>query len=192
MHRFVACIPEDCRGCNRAADPAVRATWAFMLSRHHSVDHGVEAGAFAVNPDENDSQLLFTSGSTEFPKDDHRNRMLVQRPCQMCLRLPQSWRGPPVPCYWLPWHHISSGGIIVSASHWLRWALYIDTATTVRAKSRRRVRNLREVARCFIRTLPKVTRAASVVCVVTARLGNFFSRVRVLQYAGASISQHIC
>jgi feruloyl-CoA synthase len=71
--------------------------------------------------------------------------------------------------------------------------LYIDDGKPLPGQIEETVRNLREVAPLFYSNVPKGYEEL-IPWLRRDRVlrENFFSRVRVLQYAGASIAQHIC
>ena len=94
---------------------------------------------------------------------------------------------------WLPWNHISGGSISFGIALFNGGTLYIDDGKPLPGQIEETVRNLREVAPLFYSNVPKgYEELLPWLRRDRALRVNFFSRVRVLQYAGASIAQHIC
>jgi feruloyl-CoA synthase len=71
--------------------------------------------------------------------------------------------------------------------------LYIDDGKPLSGQIEKTVRNLREVAQLFYSNVPKgYEELIPWLRRDRALRENFFSRVRVLHYSGASIAQHVC
>jgi feruloyl-CoA synthase len=93
----------------------------------------------------------------------------------------------------LPWNHIFGGSISFGIALFNGGTLYIDDGRPLPGQIEETVRNLREVAPLFYSNVPKgYEELIPWLRHDRALRQNFFSRVRVLQYSGASIAQHVC
>jgi feruloyl-CoA synthase len=173
-------------------DPGRRAT-RFDTLLATAPTNDVEAAAIAVNPDKV-AKLLFTSGSTGTPKgviNTHRTWCSALQMVLACY--PALAEEVPVLVDWLPWNHISGGSISFGIALFNGGTLYIDDGKPLPGQIEETVRNLREVAPLFYSNVPKgYEELVPWLRRDRALRENFFSRVRALQYAGASIAQHIC
>jgi feruloyl-CoA synthase len=187
-----ACIPGDVEVVTVRGDPGRRATrFDTLLATAPTNDVG--AAAFAINPD-TVAKLLFTSGSTGTPKGVVNTHRMWCSALQMVLACyPALAEEPPVLVDWLPWNHISGGSISFGIALFNGGTLYIDDGKPLPSQIEETVRNLREVAPLFHSNVPKgYEELLPWLRRDRALRVNFFSRVRVLQYAGASIAQRIC
>jgi feruloyl-CoA synthase len=187
-----ACIPGDVEVVTVRGDPGRRAThFDALLAAAPTND--VEAAAVAVNPD-TIAKLLFTSGSTGVPKGVINTHRMWCSALQMVLACyPALAEEPPVLVDWLPWNHIFGGTISFGIALFNGGTLYIDDGKPLPGQIEETVRNLRDIAPLFYSNVPKgYEELVPWLRRDHALRENFFSRVRVLQYSGASIAQHIC
>jgi feruloyl-CoA synthase len=189
---LAACTPQDAEVVIARGDPGRGAT-AFDALLATTPNDAVEAAANAVNPD-TVVKLLFTSGSTGVPK----GVITTQQTLCSALRISLAYDSalieqPPVLVDWLPWSHILGGTISFGSALYNGGTLYIDDGKPLPGHIERTVRNLREIAPTFYSNVPKgYEELVPWLRRDRALRQNFFSRLQILQYSGASIAQHVC
>src|SRR5690606_34181754 len=98
----------------------------------------------------------------------------------------------PVMVDWLPWNHTAGGNHNFGIALYNGGTLYIDDGSPSPAGILKTVRNLEEVAPTLYFNVPKGYEMLSEHLEKNERLRRtFFSRVSLLQYAGAGLSQHV-
>jgi len=152
----------------------------------------VERAHQAIRP-ETIAKILLTSGSTAVPKGViNTHRMLGSNQAMIAHILPFLAEEPPVLVDWLPWHHTFGGNHNVGLVIHHGGTLYIDDGRPVPGLFEASVRNLREVATTVYLNVPRgyeeLVKAMRTDEVLRT---TFFSRVRVLFYAAAALSQHV-
>jgi feruloyl-CoA synthase len=189
---LAACTPPDAEVVIARGDPGRGAT-SFDAMLATAPTDAVEAAANAVNPD-TVVKLLFTSGSTGVPK----GVITTQQTLCSALRISLAYDSalieqPPVLVDWLPWSHILGGTISFGSALFNGGTLYIDDGKPLPGHIEQTVRNLREIAPTFYSNVPKGYEEL-VPWLRRDRVlrQNFFSRLQILQYSGASIAQHVC
>lgn len=168
-----------------------------VASRHpRPGDHGFEALLAAppardlARPDDV-AKLLLTSGSTGRPKAvicTHANVALNAGQIAGCFADPD----PPVLVNSAPWSHSLGANAILHMVLHRGGTLHVDAGQPVPGRFDETVRNLREVAPTYHNMVPagwgllvgELERDPQLAA-------TFFSRVRVLQYGGASMAQSI-
>jgi feruloyl-CoA synthase len=152
----------------------------------------VEAARRATGPD-TIAKFLFTSGSTSMPKAVVNTHRMLCANQQMLL---QAWPfladEPPVLLDWLPWNHTFGGNKDFNLVLFNGGTLYIDEGKPTPQLIGQTLANLREVAPTIYFNVPKgwedVARALASDAALRER---FFSRLKLMFYAGASLSQPV-
>jgi feruloyl-CoA synthase len=152
----------------------------------------VEAAAGRVGPD-TVAKLLFTSGTTGMPKAViNTQRMLCSNQAMIRTMLAFLQDEAPVMVDWLPWHHTAGGNHNIGLILYNGGTLYIDDGRPTAAEIAPTVRNLREIATTFYVNVPKGFEVLLPYLDDDAALRErFFSRLRLMFYAGAHLAQHV-
>ncbi len=152
----------------------------------------VDAADAAVTPD-TVSKFLFTSGSTGMPKAViNTQRMMTCNQVMIASALAFLQDEPPVMVDWLPWNHTAGGNHNFGITLHNGGTLYIDDGAPTPAGILKTVRNLEEIAPTLYFNVPKGYEMLLDHFERNARLRQtFFSRLNLMQYAGAGLSQHV-
>jgi feruloyl-CoA synthase len=152
----------------------------------------LEAASAQVGPD-TIAKFLFTSGSTGAPKAViNTQRMWCANQVMARSELAFLQDEPPVMVEWAPWHHTAGGNKDFGVTLFNGGALYIDEGKPMPGAIEATVRNLREVAPTFYFNVPKGYEALLPYLRRDPALRQtFFSRVKVLWFAGAGVSQAV-
>jgi feruloyl-CoA synthase len=186
-----ACMPGDVELVVTGASPAHRAATCFR-DFAVSATPAVERAHRAVDPDQM-AKVLFTSGSTGKPKGViNTHRMLCSNLRQIVQCFPCIAEPPLTLVDWLPWHHTFGGnhnlGLVLDNGG----TLYIDDGKPTPAGIATTVANLREVAPTVYFNVPKGFTELLRHLEGDAELRHrFFSRLRLLFYAGAGLAQPV-
>jgi len=150
----------------------------------------VKAAHAKVTPD-SIVKFLFTSGSTGNPKAViNTHRMLCSNQAMLGAGFAFVADEPPVVVDWLPWSHTFGGNHNFNMVLTYGGSLYIDDGNPTPAGVSKTVRNLREIAPSIYFNVPKGYEALIAHLRADEALRrNFFSRLKVLFYAGASLNQ---
>jgi feruloyl-CoA synthase len=168
--------------------PAQGASSFGMLTKHgHSA--AVERAFRAVSPD-SIAKFMFTSGSTDEPKAViNTQRMLCSN--QQALR--QLWpflSEPPVLVDWLPWHHTFGGNHNFNLTLFNGGTLYLDRGRPVAGAFDESLANLAEIAPTVVFNVPRAyDLLVAALREERALRERLFSRVRLIFYAAAALSQ---
>jgi feruloyl-CoA synthase len=99
---------------------------------------------------------------------------------------------PPVLLDWMPWNHVAGGSHNTGIAIYNGGSFYIDDGQPTPARIGRTLENLRHVQPTFFTNVPKAYEflVAAFDEHPEAR-HNLFARLKLLQYAGAGLSQHV-
>jgi feruloyl-CoA synthase len=175
---------------NPAADQPMT-PFAKLLDAHPT--SAVEAAHAGVGP-ATVAKILFTSGSTGQPKGViNTQEMLCAN--QAMIRGGLAFLGdgePPVLVDWLPWNHTYGSnhnfGLVLDRGG----SLYIDEGKPMPGAIEATARNLRDIAPTIYFNVPKgFEMLLPHLSEDRALRETFFSRLKVMFYAGAGLSQHV-
>jgi len=139
------------------------------------------------------AKVLFTSGSTGQPKGViNTQRMLCANQAMIRGGLAFLADEPPVLIDWLPWNHTFGSnhnfGIVLDNGG----SLYIDEGKPLPGAIEATARNLRDIAPTIYFNVPKgFEMLLPFLTAESALREKFFSRLKVLFYAGAALPQHV-
>lgn len=152
----------------------------------------VDAANEKIGPD-TIAKFLFTSGSTGQPKAViNTQRMLCSNQVMIRSALAFFQDEPPVTLDWAPWHHTAGGNHDVGLVLYNGGTFYIDEGKPLPGMVEHTVRNLKEIAPNWYFNVPKGYEALLPFLRNDAQLRqNFFSRMKVLWFAGAALSQPV-
>ena len=153
-------------------------------------DAGIDAVRSQVTPG-TIAKFLFTSGSTGNPKAViNTHRMLCSNQAMLAAGFAFVADEPPVVVDWLPWNHTFGGNHNFNMALVNGGSLYIDDGNPTPVGVPKTVRNLREIAPTIYFNVPKGYEAlVPHLRADDALRKNFFSRLKVLFYAGAGLNQ---
>jgi feruloyl-CoA synthase len=151
---------------------------------------GVTAAQAKVTPD-TIAKFLFTSGSTGTPKAViNTHRMLCSNQTMLAAGFAFVADEPPVVVDWLPWSHTFGGNHNFNMVLTNGGSLYIDDGNPTPPGAVKTARNLRDIAPTIYFNVPKGYEALLPHFHADEILRrNFFSRLKVLFYAGAGLNQ---
>jgi feruloyl-CoA synthase len=152
----------------------------------------VDATHAKVGPD-TVAKILFTSGSTGYPKGVvNTQRMLCANQAQIRYGLAFVADEPPTIVDWLPWNHTFGANHNFNLVLDNGGSLYIDEGKPLPGAIVATARNLKEIAPTIYFNVPKGFEALLPYLRDDRALReNFFSRLKVLFYAGAGLQQYV-
>ncbi len=187
-----AAVPLDAEIAVTANPLGSRSTTLFADLVATEPTSAVDAAHAKVGPD-TIAKILFTSGSTGTPKGViNTQRMLCSN--QSIIRAGLAFIGdePPVLVDWPRWNHTFCGNHDFGPVLNNGGSLYIDEGKPLPGAIELTVRNLREIAPTIYLNVPKGFEALLPYLRTDLALRqNFFSRLKVLFYAGASLQQYV-
>jgi feruloyl-CoA synthase len=145
-----------------------------------------------VGPD-HIAKILFTSGSTNVPKGViTTHRMLASNQEMLRTVFPFFAREPLAVCDWLPWNHTFGGSHNFGLVLYNGGSMYLDAGRPVEGLFEQSVANLREIAPTVYFNVPKGYEmlVRHLRCDAALRT-RFFSRLRMMFYAGAGLSPYL-
>ena len=187
---IAAAVPENVELVVAQNPPANRRATLFddLLGAEDAA--GVAAANAKVSP-ATIAKFLFTSGSTGQPKAVvNTHLMLCSNQAMIAAGFAFVADEPPVVVDWLPWSHTFGGNhnfnlVLVNGG-----SLYIDDGNPTPPGASKTARNLREIAPTIYFNVPKGYEALVPHFRADEALRkNFFSRLKVLFYAGAGLNQ---
>jgi feruloyl-CoA synthase len=187
-----ACVPADVEIAVTRNPVAGRKTTLFSELAATKPGAAIEAAHGKVGPD-TIAKFLFTSGSTGQPKAViNTQRMWCSNQIMVRSALQLFQDEPPVIVDWAPWHHTAGGNHDVGLVLYNGGTFYIDEGKPLPGAIEATVRNLKDVAPNWYFTVPKGYEALLPFFRSDAQLRrNFFSKLKVLWFAGAALSQPV-
>ena len=184
-------MPDDVEVVATQAPPPGRKATLFSGLRSASLAQADAAHA-KVSGD-TIAKFLFTSGSTGFPKGVINTQRMLCSNMEMCNAvfafLPEE---PPVLVDWLPWNHTFGGNHNVNICVYNGGTLYIDEGKPLPGAIEKTVRNLSEIAPTVYFNVPKGFEMLVPYLRADKKFReNFFSRLKMTFFAGASLAQHV-
>jgi feruloyl-CoA synthase len=152
----------------------------------------VEVAHERIQPD-NVAKFLLTSGSTAMPKAViNTHRMITSNQQMIAQVFGFLQEEPPVLVDWLPWNHTFGGNHNIGIALYNGGTFYIDEGKPGPGAIEETVRNLKEIATTVYFNVPKGYEDLLPALRADRQLREtFFSRVRLLFYAGAGLSQPV-
>jgi feruloyl-CoA synthase len=186
-----ACNAQYARAIQATVPPGVEVIVGSL--DHLDADPAAADAAHAKVTPDTIAKFLFTSGSTGMPKGViNTQRMWCANQAMIASALQFFTDEPPVIVDWAPWHHTAGGNHDVGLVIYNGGTLYIDGGKPLPGAIEETVKNLREIAPTWYFTVPKGYEALLPFFRADAALReNFFSRLKVLWFAGAGLAQHL-
>lgn len=152
----------------------------------------VEEAFQSVTPD-TIAKILFTSGSTGYPKGVINTQRML---CASQQAKRQVWpflaEHPPVLLDWLPWNHTFGGNHNFNLALANGGTLYLDGGKPLPGLFDQTVENLRDVAPTLYLNVPRAFDMLLPALRADAELrSKFFSRLQIIFYAAAALPQHL-
>lgn len=151
-----------------------------------------DAAHASVGP-ETVAKFLFTSGTTGSPKAVIQTQAML---CSNQVMIADAYaflsQEPPVLVDWAPWNHTASGNKVFNMAIFHGGTYYIDDGRPTPNDIGRTIRTLREIAPTWYFNVPVGYQFLLDAMETDEALAEtFFSRLRMLMYAGAGMSQPV-
>jgi len=189
---IAAAVPRGVEVVVSMNPPSDRPVTPFAELSSAQATPAVEAAHAKVGRD-TVAKILFTSGSTGQPKGViNTQRMLCANQVMVRTGFLFFADEPPVVVDWLPWNHTFGSnhnfGLVLDNGG----SLYIDEGKPMPGAIEATVRNLRDIAPTIYFNVPKgFEMLLPYLDGDQALREKFFSRLKVLFYAGAALPQHL-
>jgi feruloyl-CoA synthase len=187
-----AAVGEHVEVVTTTAPPDRRKAGTFADLLETDPTPAVAAAHGKINPD-GVAKFLFTSGSTAMPKAVVNTHRMICSNQQMIAQIFGFLEDdPPVIVDWLPWNHTFGGNHDVGIALYNGGTFYIDDGRPGPGAMERTVRNLREIATTVYFNVPKGYEDLLPFLRADRELREkFFSRLGLMFYAGAGLSQPV-
>jgi len=163
-------------------------TSPFLALTTRTGSDGFERASRAVSCDDV-AKILFTSGSTGFPKGVLNTHRMMASSLQMGSLLVSPPEAP-VQVEWLPWHHTMGSNVILHSILKNGGTLYIDDGRPLPQLFHKTIANLKEISPTAMFNVPAGYNLLCDAIENDLDLGaSVFKRLDRLSYAGAAISQ---
>jgi feruloyl-CoA synthase len=172
-----------------ARPPTGRVSRAFAELAATRVTPAVAASIAQITP-QTVGKLLFTSGSTGFPKAvvNTQQMMCANAAMMMQVRPRQAGESDAVFLDWMPWNHTMGGNALFNPVLIEGGTLYIDDGRPVPGQFDETIRNLREISPTYYANVPAGYAAlAAAMEADEALCRTFFRNLGLMAYGGARL-----
>lgn len=164
----------------------------FAEALNTKVGPEVASANLTVGPD-TIAKFLFTSGTTGSPKAViQTQRLICSNQAMIASCYAYMSKEPPVLVDWAPWNHTASGNKVFYMTIFHGGTFYIDDGRPTPKMIGKTIRNLQEIAPTWYFNVPLgYQMLLDAMEKDTALRRIFFSRLKIMMYAGAGMSQPV-